>query len=70
MSQMHGLAGINFEGIGDGKFAMAEYGKVKRFTFPLNYNHIIYITTEPEVDHGSFVKDVLKIKDSSSGTIS
>jgi hypothetical protein len=52
-------------GIGEGKYAMAEYGKVKRFTFPLEENHIIYITTEPEVDHCSFVKDVLKIKDSS-----
>ena len=57
-------------GIGDGKYAMAEYDKVKRFTFPLNYNHIIYITTEPEVDHYSFVENVLKIKDSSARTIS
>lgn len=57
-------------GIGDGKYAMAEYDKVKRFTFPLNYNHIIYITTEPELDHHSFVEDVLKIKNSSARTIS
>ena len=48
-------------GIGDGKYAMAEYSKVKRFTVPLNANHIIYITTEPEVDHCSFIKDVLKL---------
>ncbi|MFQ5440050.1 MAG: DUF6659 family protein [Nitrosopumilaceae archaeon] len=57
-------------GIGDGKYAMAEYDKVKRFTFPLNYNHIIYITTEPELNHNSFVEDVLKIKNSSARTIS
>ena len=50
-------------GIGEGKYAMAEYGKVKRFTFPLKDNHIIYITTEPEIDNDSFVKDVLKVKD-------
>ena len=49
-------------GIGDGKYAMAEYDKVKRFTFPLTYNHIIYITTEPEIDQSTFVNDVLKIK--------
>jgi hypothetical protein len=52
-------------GIGDGKYAMAEYGKVKRFTFPLHENHIIYITTEPEVDHCSFVDNILKIRDAS-----
>ncbi len=52
-------------GIGNGKYAMAEYDKVKRFTFPLHENHIIYVTTEPEVDHCSFVDSVLKIRDSS-----
>ena len=52
-------------GIGNGKYAMAEYDKVKRFTFPLHENHIIYITTEPEVDHCSFVDNILKIRDSS-----
>ena len=51
--------------IGEGKYVMTEYGKVKRFTFPIEDNHILYITTEPEVDHYSFVNDVLKIKDSS-----
>ena len=52
-------------GIGEGKYAMAEYDKVKRFTFPLKNSFIVYITTEPDVDHHSFVKDVLKIKNSS-----
>jgi len=52
-------------GLGEGKYAMAEYEKVKRFTFPLkNSNHIVYITTEPDVDHYSFVEDVLKIIES------
>lgn len=50
-------------GIGEGKYAMAEYEKVKRFTIPLNNNHIIYITTEPEVEHSSFVENVLKLKE-------
>lgn len=51
-------------GIGDVKYAMAEYGKVKRFTIPLNESHLIYITTEPEIDPKSFIDDVLKIKES------
>ena len=51
-------------GIGDGKYAMVEYEKVKRFTFPLNNFHIVYVTTEPDVDHCSFVNDFLKIKHS------
>lgn len=51
-------------GIGEGKYAMAEYGKVKRFTIPINATHIIYITTEPSLDQTSFIENVLKIKDS------
>jgi len=52
-------------GIGEGKYAMAEYEKVKRFTFPLkNSDNIVYITTEPGVDHYSFVDNVLRIIES------
>ena len=51
-------------GIGEGKYAMAEYGKVKRFTFPLNSSHIIYLTTEPNLEQGPFVENVLKIRES------
>ena len=51
-------------GIGEGKYAMAEYEKVKRFTFPLNNNNIIYVTTEPEVESSSFVENILKIRES------
>ena len=51
-------------GIGDGKYAMVEYEKVKRFTFPLNHSIIVYVTTEPDLDHCSFVTDFLKIKNS------
>jgi len=52
-------------GIGEGRYAMAEYEKVKRFTFPLKTSsNIVYITTEPEVDHYSFVDNVLKILES------
>ncbi|MDH3564012.1 MAG: hypothetical protein OEM53_00225 [Nitrosopumilus sp.] len=50
------------EKIGDGKYAMAKYGKIKRFTIPLNYAHLLYITTEPEIND-SFIEDVLKLKE-------
>ena len=52
-----------FESIGNGKYAMAEYDKVKRFTFPLNSNNFLYITTEPKIDSSSFVKNVLTLKE-------
>lgn len=55
-------------GIGEGKYAMAEYGKVKRFTFPLNTDHIIYITTEPNLDQTLFIENVLKIRESHQNT--
>ena len=52
------------EGIGSGKYATAEYEKVKRFTFPLNSSYFLYITTEPGVDSYSFVENILDLKDS------
>lgn len=53
-----------YEGIGDGKYAMAEYEKVKRFTFPLNNSYFLYITTEPDIDSCSFVENILNMKKS------
>ena len=53
-----------YEGIGDGKYAMAEYEKVKRFTFPLNNSYFLYITTEPDIDTCFFVESVLNMKES------
>jgi len=51
-------------GIGEGKYAMAEYKKVKRFTFPLRDGNIVYVTSEPQVDNYSFVDNVLEIIES------
>ena len=53
-----------YEGIGDGKYAMAEYEKVKRFTFPLNNSYFLYITTEPDIDSCFFVENILDMKES------
>ena len=53
------------EFIGLGKYATAEYEKIKRFTFPLNHSYFLYITTEPEINSCTFVDGVLNLKDSS-----
>ena len=52
------------EGIGSGKYATAEYKKVKRFTFPLNHSYFLYITTEPDINSCSFVEDIQKLIES------
>ena len=47
--------------IGQAKFALAEYEKLKRYTVPIDQNHLIYITTEPDISHHSFMQDVLNL---------
>jgi hypothetical protein len=47
--------------IGQGKYALAEYEKLKRITIPLKGDKLIYLTTEPEVDHDALIKNILKI---------
>jgi hypothetical protein len=46
--------------VGKGKYAMAEYEKVKRITIPLENNHLLLITTEVEADHGRIIDNALK----------
>ena len=49
--------------IGNGRYAMAEYEKIKRITFPLENFHLLLITTEVQSDHGKIIDKVLdKIK--------
>jgi hypothetical protein len=45
--------------IGKGKYAMAEYEKIKRLTFPLEDYHLLLITTEVNADHGKIIDKVL-----------
>ena len=52
------------DNIGDGKYAMAEYGKVKRFSFPLSSNYFLYITTETDINTNDFVKNLLQMIES------
>ncbi|HET9806014.1 MAG TPA: hypothetical protein VFP49_03810 [Nitrososphaeraceae archaeon] len=46
--------------IGRGKYAMAEYEKIKRISIPLDDEHLLLITTEVQADHGKIISNVLK----------
>src|ERR687896_905018 len=45
--------------IGKGKYAVAEYEKLKRITIPLENYHLLLITTEVEADHQKIIDNVL-----------
>jgi hypothetical protein len=47
--------------IGRGKYAMAEYEKIKRITIPLDDDHLLLITTEVQADHGKIISNTLKL---------
>ena len=49
------------EWIGKTKYAMAEYVKVKRFTFYFNENELLLISTEPNVDNEFIIKNIIKL---------
>jgi len=45
--------------VGRGRYAMAEYEKIKRITFPLDEHHLLLVTTEVDADHSNIIKEVL-----------
>jgi len=47
--------------IGRGKYAFAEYDKLKRITIPLDEDKIIYITCDPEINHDELIKSILRL---------
>ena len=47
--------------IGKGKYAMAEYEKVKRYTIPIDDDHLLYVTTEPDLDHSFFINNIFAL---------
>jgi hypothetical protein len=47
--------------IGSGRYAMAEYEKIKRITFPLENHHLLLITTEVNADHNKIIGSVLQL---------
>jgi hypothetical protein len=47
--------------IGKGKYALAEYEKLKRITVPLENYHLLLVTTEIEADHQKIIDNVLNL---------
>ncbi len=48
--------------IGAPKFAMAEYAKVNRITFPLGNEAVILVTTELGINISKLVDDIIEIR--------
>ena len=47
--------------IGHAKYAMAEYDKLKRITFPINEKYLLMLTTEISADHTKIINKVLEL---------
>ena len=47
--------------IGKTKYAMAEYDKLKRITFPINEKYMLMLATEINTDHTSVINKVLEL---------
>lgn len=47
--------------IGKGKYAMAEYEKIKRITIPLPDEHLLLVTTEVQADHGKIINNIISL---------
>ena len=48
--------------IGAGKYAFAEYGKIKRIVMPIDKDHLIIMTTETSADHNAIIEQILRMK--------
>jgi hypothetical protein len=46
---------------GKGRYAMAEYEKIKRVTIPLNENYLLLVSMEVETDHNRILEQTLKM---------
>jgi hypothetical protein len=47
--------------LGNTKYAMAEYEKLKRITFPINEKYMLLLTTEINAEHTNIIKEVLNL---------
>jgi hypothetical protein len=47
--------------VGKGRYAMAEYEKVKRITIPLENSHLLLVTTEVDANHQRIIDRVLEL---------
>ena len=50
------------EAIGKGKYAFAEYEKIKRIVMPIDKDHLIIMTTEVSADHNAIIEQILRTK--------
>jgi len=50
--------------IGNAKYTMAEYDKIKRLTFRLDENHLLMMTAEINSEHSKIITKILELKDS------
>ena len=48
--------------IGKGEYVLAEYGKIKRITIPLDNNHLLYLTLNKKSDHSKIITKATKLK--------
>ena len=68
LKMMHSYAGQRWNTrkniehkIGHAKYAMAEYDKLKRITFPINEKYLLMVTTETHTDHTNIITKVLEL---------
>ncbi len=47
--------------IGNTKYAMAEYDKLKRLTFPVNEKYLLMIATEISTNHTNVINKILEL---------
>jgi len=47
--------------IGEGKYVLAEYAKIKRITIPYGGDHLVYLTTDVQADHTKIIAETLKL---------
>ncbi len=52
---------ILFPFIGEGKYSMTEYEKIKRMTFPLSESALLLITTEISANHNFIIDKIQQI---------
>ncbi|MPZ06502.1 MAG: hypothetical protein GEU26_08805 [Nitrososphaeraceae archaeon] len=45
--------------VGKGRYAMAEYEKIKRITFPLEQSHLLLAITEVDAEHNKIIRNIL-----------
>ena len=48
--------------IGKGKYALAEYDKIKRIVIPLDKAHLLYLTTSARADHTKILRSATRLR--------